>query len=185
MVLSAKPTDWTPEVNYHISSSNGRKFSIMQRTSCSSLSRVLSTRSSCSTSPTSPTSLSQDNENFYFCVQQQCEVRIWVNKHKDTCYKTQSQDDEQAWGNSLPRKLPWGKDVTGKEFTLTSWKSEITNCRRATTTWTPCWRRTGEAIRRAAKNGRIDNSRAQSLNWDLWIWETNHRYAVVGQNLAA
>ena len=61
------------------------------------------------------------------------------------------------------------KDVTGKEFTLTSWKTEIAKCRRARTTWTLCKCRTGGAIPRAAKFGRIDNSRAQSLNWDLWI----------------
>ena len=57
---------------------NGRKFNIMRRTSCTSLSRVLSTCSSCSTSLASPTSLSQE---------QQDEVRIWVNKHKETCSK--------------------------------------------------------------------------------------------------
>ena len=67
---------------------------------------------------------------------------------------------------------PWiamRKDVTGKEFTLTSWQTEIAKCRRARTAWTPRERRTGEAIPRAAKFGRIDDSRAQSLNWDLWI----------------
>ena len=56
----------------------------MRRISCSSLSRVLSTRSSCSTSPASPTSLSQ---YWKFCVRQQHEVRIWVNKHNETCCK--------------------------------------------------------------------------------------------------
>ena len=61
------------------------------------------------------------------------------------------------------------EDVTGKEFTFTSWKTEITKCRRARTTWTLCKRRTGEVIPRAAKCGRIDNCRVQSLNWDLWI----------------
>ena len=61
------------------------------------------------------------------------------------------------------------KGVTRKEFTLTSWKIEIVNCRRARTTWTLCKRRTSEAIPRAAKLERIDNSRAQSLHWDLWI----------------
>ena len=48
--------------------------------------QVLSTRSSCSTSPTSPTSLSQDYEKI-LCVQQQYVVRIWLSKHKETCYK--------------------------------------------------------------------------------------------------
>ena len=61
------------------------------------------------------------------------------------------------------------KGVTGKEFTLTSWKTENAKCRRARTTWTQCKSRTGEAMPRAAKFGRIDNSRAQSLEWDLWI----------------
>ena len=61
------------------------------------------------------------------------------------------------------------KGVTGKEFTLTSWKTEIAKCRRARTTRTLCKRRTGEDIPRAPKFGRIDNSRAQSFNWDLWI----------------
>ena len=65
---------------------NDRTFSVMRRTSRSSLSRVLSTRSSCCTSRTSPTSLSQTMKNI-LSVQRQCEVRIWVNKHKETCYK--------------------------------------------------------------------------------------------------
>ena len=61
------------------------------------------------------------------------------------------------------------KGVTGKEFSHTSWKTVIAKCRRARTTWTPCKRRTGEAIPRAAKFGKIVKRRAQSLNWDLWI----------------
>ena len=75
------------------------------------------------------------------------------------------------------------KDVTGKEFTLTSWKTEIAKCRRARTTWTLCKCRTGGAIPRAAKFGRIENSRAQSLNWDLWIGKHSpirHRVAKFG-----
>ena len=66
--------------------------------------------------------------------------------------KTQSQDDEQALGDALPPELPWGK---GKEFTLTSWKTEIAKCRRARITWTLCNRRTGEAIPRATKFGSL------------------------------
>ena len=61
---------------------NDRTFSIMRRTSCSSLSRVLPTRSSCSTSPTSPTSLSQDYEFFIMCP-----ATIRSEKHTETCYK--------------------------------------------------------------------------------------------------
>ena len=59
---------------------NDRKFSIKRRTSCSSLSRVLSTRSSCSTSPQSPTSCHRRTMKIVLCVQQQY-------KHKETCYK--------------------------------------------------------------------------------------------------
>ena len=73
---------------------------------------------------------------------------------------------EQAWGDLLQapvteRRISTGrpvtawigmrKDVTGKEFTLTSWRAEIAKCRRTRTSWTLCWRRTGEAIPRAAK----------------------------------
>ena len=65
--ISTKTTDWTPEVNYHISWIMTETFSIMRRISCSSLSRVLSTRSSCSASLASLTSLSQDYENFIMC----------------------------------------------------------------------------------------------------------------------
>ena len=43
------------------------------------------------------------------CVQQQYEVRIWVNKHNKTCHQTQSQDDEQALGHPLPPDFPWGE----------------------------------------------------------------------------
>ena len=105
------------------------------------------------------------------CVQQQHEVRIWVNKHKETCYKP-SHRTTNKHGRPVTAWIAMRKGVTGKEFTLTSWKTEIAKCRRARTTWTLCKRRTGEAIPRAAKFWRIDNSRAQSLNWDLWIKET-------------
>ena len=72
------------------------------------------------------------------------------------------------------------KGVTRKEFTLTSWKIEIAKCRRARTTWTPWKRRTSEAIPRAAKLERIDNSRVETCESG-----NNHRYAIVGHNLAA
>ena len=79
-----------------------------------------------------------------------------------TSRRTSTERPVTAW-------IAMRKDVTGKEFTLTSWKTEIVKCRRARTTWTLCKRREGEAIPRAAKFGRIDNGRAQSLNWDLRI----------------
>ena len=87
---------------------NGRKFSTMRRTSCSSLSRVLSTRSSCTTSPTSPASLSQDCENFLMCPATTRSYNMSEQAQGDLL-QTQSQDDEQAGGGPLPPELPWGK----------------------------------------------------------------------------
>ena len=87
---------------------NGRKFSTMRRTSCSSLPRVLSTRSSCSTSPTSPTSLSRDCEIFILCP---ATIRSdnTSEQAQGDLLQTESQDDEQARGDPLPPELPWGK----------------------------------------------------------------------------
>ena len=72
-------------------------------------------------------------------------------------------------GKPVTAWIAMRKDVTGKELTLTSWKTKFAKCRRARTTWTLCTRRTGETIPRTAKFGRIDNSRARSLHWDLRI----------------
>ena len=168
--ISAKPTDWTPEVNYHISwkIAKKKKNSIMRRTSCSSLSRVLSTRSPCSTSPTSPTSFIAGLWKFCYVSSNNTKWEYdWTSTKRPvtnpvTGRRTSTERPVTAW-------IAMRKDVTGKEFTLTSWKTEIAKCRRARTTWTLCKWRTGGAIPRAAKFGRIDNSRAQSLNWDLWI----------------
>ena len=161
---------------------NGRKFSTMRRTSCSSLSRVLSTRSSCSTSPTSPTSLSQDYEILFVSSNNTKWQYEWTSTRRPvtnpvTGRRTSTEKPVTAW-------IAMRKGVTGKEFTLTSWKTEIAKCRRARTTWTLCKRRTGEAIPRAAKFGRIDNSRAQSLNWDFVNWEQSP-YAIVGQKFGS
>ena len=68
----------------------------------------LSTRSSCSTSSTSPTSLSQDYENVIVCPATiRCDS---MSEHaQGDLLQTQSQDDEQAWRNPLPLELPQGK----------------------------------------------------------------------------
>ena len=105
--ISAKPTDWIPEVNYHTSWKMA-KISIMRRSSCSSLSRVLSTRSPCCTSPTSSTSLSQDYENFIMCPATIRSENMSEQAQRDLL-QTQSQDDEQARKDPLPSELPWGK----------------------------------------------------------------------------
>ena len=84
--ISAKPTDWTPEVNYHISWKMAEKSVFcgeLRVPRCPGyyrlvlhalphlrlLHRYLRTK------------------EFLLCVQQQYEVRIRVNKHKETCYK--------------------------------------------------------------------------------------------------
>ena len=65
------------------------------------------------------------------------------------------------------RDAPAEKRRESKSHSLPK-RPKIAKCRRAKTTWTLRKRRTGEAIPRAAKLGRIDNSRAQSLlNRDL------------------
>ena len=141
----------------------------MRRTSCSSLSRVLSTRSSCSTSPTSSTSFIAGLMKILLCVQQQYEVRIWLNKHKETCYQPSHRTtnkhgktryrlnchEESCKQEKNPHSFPERpklRSAGGPEL-LGLYASDDT----------------GGAIPRAAKFGRIDNSRAQSLNWDLWI----------------
>ena len=67
---------------------DGRKFSITRRTSCSSLSRVLSTRSSCSISPASPTSLSQDYKSVCYRPSHRT-----TNKHRETRYRLNCRED--------------------------------------------------------------------------------------------
>ena len=87
---------------------NGRNFSPMRRTWCTSLSRVLSTRSPCSASPSSQTTLSQDYENFIMCPATIRSENMSEQAQGDLS-QAQSQDDEQALGNPLPPELPWGK----------------------------------------------------------------------------
>ena len=58
--ISAKPTDWTPQVNYHIPWKMAEKSVLCGKIRAPRCSRFLWTRSSCSTSPTSLTSWSQD-----------------------------------------------------------------------------------------------------------------------------
>ena len=111
------------------------------------------------------------------CVHQQYDVIVWVNKHKETCDKP-SHRTTNKHGKPVTAWIAMRKDVTGKELTLTSWKTKIAKCRRARTIWTLCTRRTGETIPRTAKFGRNDNSRARSLHWESG---NNHRYAIVGQ----
>ena len=124
---------------------NGRKFSTMRRISCSSLSSVLSTRSSCSTSCTSP----------FTKWEYEWTSKIRLVTNPVTGRRTSS---------PLPPELPW---VTGKEFTLTPLKDR--NCEMQEGQNFLCKRRTGEAIPRAAKFVRNNNSWAQSLNWEMWI----------------
>ena len=173
-----KLTDWTPEVNFHISWKMAENSLL-----CASLSRVSKTRSSCSTSPTSPNAFSQELWTFYSVSSNNTKWEYeWTSTRRlvtnpVTWRRTSTRKPVTAW-------IAMRKGVTGKEFTLTSWKTEIAKCRRARTIRTLCKRRTGEAIPRAAKFGRIDNSRAQSLNWHLWIGKQSPNTLSWG-NLAA
>ena len=134
---------------------NGRKFSTMRRTSCSSLSKVF----------IDPFFLPYLTYVSYIVI-----AGLW----KFYYVSSNNTKWEYEWTSTrilvtnpvIGRRISTGrpvtawiamrKDVTGKEFTLTSWKTEIAKSRRARTTWTLCKRRTGEAIPRAAKFGRID-----------------------------
>ena len=165
--ISAKPTDWTPEVNYHISwkmAENSVFCGELRVLRCPGyyrlvlhalphlrlLHRYLRTM------------------KFYYVSSNNTKWEYeWTSTRRLVTKtvisrRTSTERPVTAW-------IAMRKDVTGKEFTLTSWKTEIVKCRRARTTWTLCKRRAGEVIPRAAKFGRIDNSGAQSLNWDLRI----------------
>ena len=145
---------------------NGRKVSIMLRTSCSSLSRVLSTRSSCSTPPTSP--IIAGLWKFYYVSSNNTKWEYEWTSTKETCYKP-SHRTTNKHGETRYR-LNCHKERCNRKRVHTHFlKDRNCECRRAWTTWTLCWRRTGEAIPRAGKFGRIHNSRAQSLERDLWI----------------
>ena len=87
--------DWTPEVNYHISwkmAANSVVCGEFRAPRCPGFCRPVL--------PAQPhlrlRHRYRRTMKILLCVQQQYEVRIWVSKHKETCYKPQSQDDEQA-----------------------------------------------------------------------------------------
>ena len=76
--ISAKPTDWTPEVKYSISWKNGRKFSVAENFVFFGVHAVPHLRL---------LHRHRRTMQIFFCVQQLFEVRTWVNKHKETFYK--------------------------------------------------------------------------------------------------
>ena len=181
--ISAKPTVWTPEVNYYTSGIMTEKFNIMRRTSCSSLSRVLSTRSSCFTSPTSPTSLSQDYENFIMCPATIRSDNMSEQAQGDLL-QTQSQDDEQ-------RVKP-----------VTAWIAMRKRCnrKRIHTHFLKdrnCEMQEGQNyLDPVQETHRWSHTSEQQILGKLITAEhkvlietcesgTNHRYAIVDQNLAA
>ena len=136
--------------------------------------------SSCSTSPTS---LSQDWK--FYCVSSnntKWEYE-WTSTRRPvtnpvTGRRTSTEKTVTAW-------IAMRKGVTGKGFTLTSWKTDIAKCRRVRTTWTLCKRRTREAIPRATKFGSLRSVMNQNLSrptWNhflefginLWSWPWNY-----------
>ena len=88
---------------------HGRKFSNMWRTSCSSLSRVFYRLVLHALLHLRLLHRCRRTMKILLCVQQHHEVRIWVNKHKETCYKPSHRTTNKHGGDPLPLELPWGK----------------------------------------------------------------------------
>ena len=106
---SAKPTDWTPEVNYHISWIMAEISVLCGELRAPCCPGFLSIRSSCSTSLTSPTSLSQDYEHFFLKCPATIRSENMSEQAQGDLLQTQSQDDELARRRPLPPEFPWGK----------------------------------------------------------------------------
>ena len=87
---------------------NDRKYSIMRRTSCSSLSRVLSTRSSCSTLTYVSDNVIAGPWNLFLMCPATIRSENMSEQAQGDLLQTQSRDDEQARGDPLPPELPWG-----------------------------------------------------------------------------
>ena len=123
---------------------NWRKFTIIRTTSCSSLSRVLSIRSSCSTSFAFPTSWSQDFDNLLCVLQHAWTSTTRLVTNPVTGRRTSTGKSVTAW-------IAVRTDRTGKELSLTHLKDQ--NCE----------------MLEVQHNLDSNTSRAQSLNWVLWI----------------
>ena len=161
---------------------NGRKISIMRRTSCSSLSRVLSTRSSCSTSP-AVSYIVIGGLKILFCVQQQYEVRIWVNKHKETCCKT-SHRTTNKHGETRYRLNCHEKGVTGKNSHSLPERPKFRNAGGPELLGLHARDAQVKPYLEQQNLGRMITAEHKVLI-ETCESGNNHRYAVVGQNLAA
>ena len=95
-------------------------------------------------------------------------MRTWVNKHKETCHKPQSQDDEQARENRY--RLKCHKARCNRKRIHSPFLKDR-NCEmQEVQNNLDCARDAHVKPYLEQQNlGRICNSRAQSLNWDLWI----------------
>ena len=164
---------------------NGRRSKDTRQTSCHSSSRVLSTRSSCSATPTCPTSLLQDHVKFYNASSTNTKwegewartgrpvagpgqkvnepaqedpffgLPEWWQEFKEYCGWKVFQNTE-----THPRTLLvylWGKRYQETQYSyLIPERPELRQTHRwSLSTSRKCW--------------WLDNSRAQSLNWDFWI----------------
>ena len=106
---------------------------------------------------------------YYYVSSNNTKWEIWVNKHKETYYKP-SYRTTNKHGETRYR-LNCREERCNRKRIHTHFLKDR-NCEmqegqkyldsmQETHRW--------EAILRAAKFGRIDNSRAQSTSWDLWI----------------
>ena len=179
--MSAKPTDWTTEVNYHISCKMAEKSVLcweLRAPRCPGFYRLV-----LPAVPLLRLPLSKDYGNFIMCpatirsesMSEQAQRRLVTNPV--TGRRTSTGKPVTAW-------IAIRKGVTGKEFTLTSWKTEIANAGGP------------EPLGLYAKDAQVKPYLEQQNLGELITAEhkvlietcesgINHRYAVVGQNLAA
>ena len=126
--ISAKPTDWTLEVNYRISwkmTENSVLCGELRALRCPGFYRLvlhallhLRLRHRY-----------RRTMNFLLCVQQQYEEEYeWTSTRRLVTNPVTGR--RISTGRPVTAWIAMRKDVTGKEFTLTSWKTEIAKCRR-------------------------------------------------------
>ena len=127
--ISAKPTDWTPEGNYHISlkmAENSVLCGELRVPRCPGFYRLvlhallhLRLRHRY-----------RRTMKMLLCVQQQHEVRIeWTSTRRPVTKPSQRTTNKH--GENRYSWIAMRKGVTGKEITLTSRETEIAKCRRA------------------------------------------------------
>ena len=165
--ISAKLTDWTPDVNNHISWKMEENSVLCEelRARCPGFYRLVLH---------APLHLRllhryRRTMKIYFCVQQQYEVEIWVNKHTETCYKP-SHRTTNKHGETRYR-LNCHEDRCNRKRIHTYFLKDR-NCEMQegqnfldSMQETHRWSHTSSS--KSWENW--SKNKARSLNWDLWI----------------